>query len=109
MLRNDASNDTFHVLNWLNLAGTQYIIPNNTQYNLVPKYLTQYFKRNTDLHHHATRRRNDLHPPKPKRNMRKRRTTKYTGTINFNCLLNCVKSATFVNDFMNIMIKYFTL
>ena len=40
--------------------------------NLVPKYLTQYFKRNADLHNHATRRSNDLHPPKPKRNIGKR-------------------------------------
>ena len=39
--------------------------------NLVPKYLTQYFTRNADLHNHATRRSNDLHPPKPKRNMGK--------------------------------------
>ena len=40
--------------------------------NLVPKYLTQYFKRNADLHNHATRRSNDLHPPKPKRNIGKK-------------------------------------
>ena len=31
-----------------------------------------------DLHNHATRRSNDLHPPKPKRKMGKR-TFKYAG------------------------------
>ena len=39
--------------------------------NLVPKYLTQYFTRNADLHDHATTSSNDLHPPKPERNMGK--------------------------------------
>ena len=37
--------------------------------NIVPRYLTQYFTRNADLHDYATRRSNDLHPPKPKRNV----------------------------------------
>ena len=41
-------------------------------YNLVPKYLTQYFTRNADLHDHVTRRSNDLLPQKPKRNVGKR-------------------------------------
>ena len=47
----------------------QDIVAKHLLNNLVPKYLTQYFSRNADLHDHATRRRNDEHPPKPKRNM----------------------------------------
>jgi len=43
---------------------------------MVPKYLTLYFTRNRAFHDHATRRSNDLHPPKPKHNMGKR-TFKY--------------------------------
>ena len=67
--------------------------------NLVPKYLVQYFTRNGDLHNHATRRRKDLHPPKPKRNMGKR-TFKYeAGAIDFNSSPSCVKSATSLNSF----------
>ena len=48
--------------------------------NLVPKHLMQYFTRNADLQDHATRRLNDLHPPKPKSSMGKR-TFKYPGAI----------------------------
>ena len=67
--------------------------------NLVPKYLMQYFTRNADLHnYYAARRSNDLHPPKPKRNMGKR-TFKYAGAIYFNSLPNYVKSATSLNSF----------
>ena len=76
--------------------------------NLVPKYLTQYFTRNADLHDHATRRSNDLHPPKPKRNMSKR-TFKYAGAIYFNSLPNYVKSATSVNSFKKMLTEYLTL
>ena len=75
--------------------------------NLVPKYLTQYFTRNADLHDHATRRSNDLHPPKPKRNMGKR-TVKYAGAVYFNYSTNYAKSATSVNSFQNMLTKYFT-
>ena len=64
------------VLNWLNLASRRKmhrcILVFKCLNNLIPKYLTQYFTKNADLHDHATRRRNDLHPPKPKRNMGKR-------------------------------------
>ena len=66
--------------------------------NLVPKYLVQYFTRNGDLHNHATRRRKDLHPPKPKRNMG-RRTFKYEGAMDFNSSPSCVQSATSLNSF----------
>ena len=76
---------------------------------VVPKYLTQYFTRNADLHDHATRRlSNDLHPPKPKRNMVKR-TLKYAGAIYFISLPNCVRSATSVNSFKKVLTEYFSL
>ena len=51
--------------------------------------------------------RKDLDPPKPKRNMGKR-TFKYSETIYFSSLPNCVKSATSLNSFKNMIIKYFT-
>ena len=76
ILRKNTSNDTFCVLNWLNVASRKKMhkcIPVfKCLNNLVPKYLMQYFTRNADLHDHATRRSNDLHPPKRKCNMGKR-------------------------------------
>ena len=113
ILRNNTSNDTFCVLNWLNLASRRKmhkcILVFKCLNNLVPKYLMQYFTRNADLHDHATwRSKFDLHPPKPKCNMGKR-TFKYAGAIYFNSLPNYVKSATSVNSFKKMLIKYFTL
>ena len=52
-------------------------------HNMVPKYLTQYFTRNAGLHDYATRRGNDLHPPKPKRNMGKRTFKFAAATLKF--------------------------
>ena len=60
ILRNNTSNDTFCVLNWLNLASRRKMHTCILVFkcNLVPKYLTQYFTRHADLHNHATRRSN---------------------------------------------------
>ena len=84
ILRENTSNGTFCALNWLNLASRRKmhkcILVFKCLNNLVPKYLTQYFKRNADLHNHATRRSNHLRPPKPKRNIGKR-AFKYAGAI----------------------------
>ena len=92
--QNHAAQMTLSVcLNWLNLASRRKmhkcILVFKCLNNLVPKYLVQHFTRN-----HATRRRNNLHPPKPKRNVGKR-AFKYAGTT----LSNCVKSATSLNSF----------
>ena len=113
ILRKNTSNDTFCVLNWLNVASRKKmhkcILVFKCLNNLVPKYLMQYFTRNADLHDHATwRSKFDLHPPKPKCNMGKR-PFKYAGAIYFNSLPNYVKSATSVNSFKKMLTEYFTL
>ena len=112
ILRKNTSNDTFCVLNWLNVASRRKmhkcILVFKCLNNLVPKHLMQYFTRNADLQDHATRRSKfDLHPPKPKCNMGKR-TFKYAGAIYFNSLPNYVKSATSVNSFKKMLSEYFT-
>ena len=100
------------MLNWLNVASRKKmhkcILVFKCLNNLVPKYLMQYFTRNADLHDHATRRSNDLHPPKPKRDMGKR-TFKYAAAIYFNSLPNYVKGAMSVNSFKKMLTTYFTL
>ena len=112
ILQKNTSNDTFCVLNWLNLGSTRKmhkcILVFKCLNNLVPKHLMQNFTRNADLQDHATRRLNDLHPPKPKSSMGKR-TFKYAGAIYFNSLPNYVKSATSVNSFKKMLTEYFTL
>ena len=109
LCRASTSNYTFCVLNWLNIASSRkmhrFILVFKRLNNLVPKYLTQYFTRNADLHNHATRRNND--PPKPKRNIGKR-TFKYAGAIYFSSLPNYVKSAAWFNSFKKMLTDYFT-
>ena len=112
ILRKKTSKDILRVLNWLSLACRRKLHKCTLVFkclnNLVPKYLTQFFTRNRAFHDHATRRSNDLHPPKPKHNMGKR-TFKYTGTIYFNALPACIKSAPSLSNFKNLIIKHFYL
>ena len=100
------------LLNWLSLACRRKLHKCTLVFkclnNLVPKYLTQFFTRNRAFHDHATRRSNDLHPPKPKRNMGKG-TFKYTGTIYFNALPACIKSAPSLSNLKKLIIKHFYL
>ena len=110
ILQKNTSNDTFCALNWLSLASRskmhKCILVFKYLNNLVPKCLTQYLTGNADLHDHATRSSNDLQPLKSKRNMGKR-TFKYAGSIYFNSLPSCVKSATSVNSFKKMLTEYF--
>ena len=76
--------------------------------NLVPKYLTQYFTRNVDLHNHATRRTNDLHHQSLNVTWAKE-LFKQAGAIYFSSLPNYVKSATSVNSFKKMLTEYFAL
>ena len=58
ILGKNISNDTFCVLNWLNLASRRKmhrcIEVFKCLNNIAPKYLTQYFTKNADLHDHVT-------------------------------------------------------
>ena len=70
---------------------------------------TKFVKSSDLLHNDATRRSNDLHSPKPRRNMSKR-TFKYARAFYFNSLPNYyVKNATSVNSFKKMLTEYFTL
>ena len=53
--------------------------------NLVPQYLCDYFSRNHSFHSYNTRRREDIHPSRPKLILDKR-TFRYSGAILFSYL-----------------------
>ena len=112
ILRKNTSNDTFCVLNWLNLASRRKmhkcILVFKSLNNLVPKYLTQYFTRNVDFHDHATRRNNDL-PHQGLDVTWAKELLSMLGLFYFNSLSNYVKSATSVNSFKKMLTEYFTL
>jgi len=67
VLRRDSSNwDTFNVLGWVELETKRKRHKCTLVYkclnNLVPKYLSDYFTRNYNVHNYNTRRRRDLPP-----------------------------------------------
>ena len=69
--------------------------------NLAPPYLSDYFIRNCYIHSYNTRKRNDMHLPKPKLTLGKR-TLVYSGALHFNNLPTTIKEATSLPFVVNI-------
>ena len=74
--------------------------------NLAPSYLSDYFIRNCNVHSYNTRKRNDMHLPKPKLTLGKR-TFRYSGALHFNNLPTTIKEATSLPIFKNLLRLYF--
>ena len=74
-------------------------------HDLVPKYLSEYFIRNSNVHSYNIRRCNDIHPPKPKLSLGKR-TFRYSGTLLFNSLPLRIKASTSLTSFKNFIRQY---
>ena len=74
--------------------------------NLAPPYLSDYFIRNCNVHSYNTRKRNDMHLPKPKLTLGKR-TFRYSGALHFNNLPTTIKEATSLPIFKNLLRLYF--
>jgi len=89
ILKRDSSRDTFNVLGWTDLETNSKIhkcvLVFKCLHNLVPQYLSNYFIRNYNVHGYNTRRKADLHLPKPKLSLGKR-TFRFSGTALFNSL-----------------------
>ena len=69
-------------------------------HDLVPKYLSEYFIRNSNVHSC-----NDIHLPKPKLSLGKR-TFRYSGTLLFNSLPLRIKASTSLTSFKNFIRQY---
>ena len=74
ILQRGSSRDTFHLLNWINIMVFKCLN------NLVPEYLQRFFVRNSNFHNYNTRRKQNLHLPKPKNNLGKR-TLRYSAIV----------------------------
>ena len=66
--------------------------------NLVPRYLSDYFTRNYNVHRYNTRRKTDLHLPKVKLSLAKR-TFRYSGSALFNLLPRSMHKAESLSSF----------
>ena len=64
--RRHSSNEAMNMLGWLLLKSirkrNKCILVFKCSHDLVPKYLSEYFIRNSTIHSYNTRRCNDIHP-----------------------------------------------
>ena len=109
VLRRDSSKDTLNVLGWVELETKRKRHKCTLVYkclnNLVPKYLSGYFTRNFNVHNYNTRRRTDLHLPKPKLSLAKR-TFRYSGSAFFNLLPRNIQNAKSLSSFRVLINTY---
>ena len=86
ILRRDSSRDTFDILKWADLEINpkihKCVLVFKCLHNLVPEYLSNYFTSNSCFHTHNTRRKLDIHLPKPKLGFGKR-TFRFSGSVLF--------------------------
>ena len=110
ILHCDSSQDTFRLLNWIDLASRRKmhkrVLVFKRQNNLAPKYLHRYFVKNSSFHGYNTRRIHDLHLLQPKNNLGKR-TFSCSGTVYFNALPDEIKHSLFLCTFERLVYKYF--
>ena len=110
ILKRDSSRDTFNVLGWADLETNRKIhkcvLVYKCLHNLVPQYLSNYFIRNYNVHGYNTRRKADLHLPKPKLSLGKR-TFRFSGSALFNSLPLKIQQAASLSSFKNLVKAHF--
>ena len=89
IVRRDSTSEALEALGWPNLETirkrNKSILVYKCLNDLVPQYLCYYFSRNHSFHSSNTRRREDIHPSRPKLILDKR-TFRYSGAILFSYL-----------------------
>ena len=110
IIRHDSSREALTLLNWTDLETNRKmhkcILIFKCLHELVPEYLSNYFVRNYIFHCYNTRRRSDLHLPKPKLTLGKR-TFRYSGSVLFNTLPVNVKHAKTLPCFRGLIKTHF--
>ena len=105
ILRRDSSRDTFGILKWADLEINPKIHKSvfvfKCLHNLVPEYLSNYFTSNSCFHTHNTRRKLDIHLPKPKLSFGKR-TFRFSGSVFFNSLPTHFKGTLSLSSFKSL-------
>ena len=102
ILRRASSRDTFDILKWTDLETNRKshkcVLVFKCLHNLVPEYFSNYFTRNSCFHTHNTRRKFDLHLPKPKLSLGKH-TFRFSGSVLFNSLPTHIKDTSSLSSF----------
>ena len=106
VLRRDFCKDTLIFLGWAELQMKRKrhkcVLVYKCLNMLVPQYLCNYFIRNYNVHGYETRRRTNLHLPKPKLGLGKR-SFKYLGMGFFNLLSRYIQKAESLSSFKFLM------
>ena len=109
IVRRDSSSEALKTLGWPNLETmrkrNKSILVYKCLNNLAPQYLSDYFSRNHSFHSYNTRRREDIHPSRPKLSLGKR-TFRYSGAILFNSLPETYKRTASLEAFKRLMMKH---
>ena len=102
ILRRESSRDIFNILKWTGLETNRKIhkcvLVFKCLHNLVPEYLSCYFTRNSCVHTHNTRRKSDLHLPKPELSLGKL-TFRFSGSVLFSSLPTHIKDTSSLSSF----------
>ena len=83
----------------------EYMQRNQSLCHQFERYLSDYFNRNHSFHSYNTRRREDIHPSRPKLSLGKR-TFRYSGVILFNSLPETFKRVASLKAFKRLMMKH---
>ena len=110
IVRRDSTSEALKSLGWPNLdtirKKNKSILVYKCLNDLVPQYLCDYFSRNHSFHSYTdTRRREDIHPSRPKLSLGKR-TFRYPGAILFNSLPETYKQAASLEAFKRLLMKH---
>ena len=109
IVRRDSTSEALKTLGWPNLETikkrNKSILVYKCLNDLVPQYLCDYFSRNHSFHSYNTRRREDIHPLRPKLTLGKR-TFRYSGAILFNSLPETYKRAASLEAFKRLLMKH---
>ena len=109
ILQRESSRNTFDILNWVELSTRRKIhkcvLVFKCLNNLVPEYLSGYFTRNSSIHSYNTRRKNNLHLPKPNLSLG-RRSFIYSGSLIYNNLPDEIKNAVSLTKFKSLVQRH---
>ena len=101
----DSSLEALKILGWSDLktirGRNKCVLAFKCLHNLVPKYHSEYFIKK-QWHSYSSRRRNDIHLPKPKLSLVKC-TFRYSGTLLFNSLPPRIKASTSLTSFKSLI------
>ena len=109
ILQRESFRNTFDILNWVELSTRRkihkFVLVYKCLNNLVAECFRGYFTRNSRIHSYNTRRKNNLHLPKPNLSLG-RRSFIYSGSLLYNNLPDEIKNAVSLTKFKSLVQRH---